>query len=244
MKTHLRKPLFAVAMACLCVGTALSQPITNNDANDVKFVAAGHDMIQQSTNAATVSPSGLESIPGLNALPESWRGPVIALFALLGIIGPIIGRAIHAYQSGGSVLSAIYKGTNQPRAPEAEQPTAGGRIGMFFLIASLAIAPVAFTGCGVFGIGGKNITKEARVYYSFRDTWTVTHNAYAGWCERVVQGKVSKSDEQTVDKAWNDFRAAFKISFEGASKDWTKATPEDLTVYSQKVLNVIRQLTH
>lgn len=108
------------------------------------------------------------------------------------------------------------------------------------LITLLAICAVAnFTGCQS---PAAKPTREAVVYYTFADTWTVTHNAYKAHCERVVQGKVSPKDEAEIDAAWNKFRASFKLAFQAASQDWNAATNEDVRRISDELLELLRIL--
>jgi hypothetical protein len=101
---------------------------------------------------------------------------------------------------------------------------------------TIMAAPATFTGCGTTG------THEAVVFHSFKDTWTAAHNAYAGFCESVVLGKVSKADEKRADDAWDAFRSAFKVSLRAASTDWSKATPADIQALSRQLIAIVRTL--
>lgn len=112
------------------------------------------------------------------------------------------------------------------------------RLGLWLLCGVLAVGAVTtFTGCGG---GTAPVTREAQIYYTFKDTWTVAHKAYQGFCERVVQGKVSKESETKVDARWNQFRAAFKISFRAANQDWTQPSDAELNRLRDEVLTLIR----
>jgi len=85
-------------------------------------------------------------------------------------------------------------------------------------------------------------TREAIVFYTFADTWTVAHAAYRAHCERVVSGKVSKPDEIEIDAAWNTFRASFKVAFSLASQNWSAATPVDVQLAADQLTQLLRIL--
>lgn len=85
-------------------------------------------------------------------------------------------------------------------------------------------------------------TREAIVFNSFRDAWTVAHSAYQAHCENVVRGKVSAEKEAKVDAAWNKFRLVFKASLAVAHQDWSKPAPATLDAAEQQLLILIRTL--
>lgn len=91
----------------------------------------------------------------------------------------------------------------------------------------LALTPavvVTQTGCAT------NRTAEAKVFDSFKTTYNFAYHAYEGYVSLVVQGKVSKSDEQRADEAWNKFRNGFKLAFQASSLDWNAITPAEVTL--------------
>jgi len=56
----------------------------------------------------------MNDIPGINLLPEKWRGPV----TLAVLLSPYITRAYHAIATGGGlrgIINAIWFGTNTPK---------------------------------------------------------------------------------------------------------------------------------
>jgi hypothetical protein len=64
---------------------------------------------------------GTLDIPGLNLLPEKWRGWALVIVAL----SPFIGRAYYALRAGGGikgVVSAIWVGTNTSKPTEPPTP--------------------------------------------------------------------------------------------------------------------------
>jgi outer membrane biogenesis lipoprotein LolB len=113
-----------------------------------------------------------------------------------------------------------------------------------FLSALLGVlcASALFLLPGCATTGSAPATTEAKVYYSFADTWAVAKTAYAGYCELAVQGKVSVPDQADVDAAWDKFRGAFKLAFTAASRDWNTATPADVQQLSDDLLILIRSL--
>ena len=108
---------------------------------------------------------------------------------------------------------------------------------MILLTGLLAFASVAtFTGCQT------TQTREAAVFNSFRDTWTVAHSAYQAHCENVVLGKVSKEKEAQVDAAWNKFRLVFNTAVRLNSQDWRQLPPASVDVAERELINLIRNL--
>ena len=107
------------------------------------------------------------------------------------------------------------------------------------LLAFALICGFAFTGCQT---TQTEQTQEARIYYTFRDTWTVAHTAYKGYCELAVQGKVSAGDQADIDAAWNQFRVAFKFALLTAQKDWQATTPESVIALRENLITLIRSL--
>ena len=101
--------------------------------------------------------------------------------------------------------------------------------------AFLMLAP---TGC-VTTPAPTNITAEGRTYITFKDIWVVTHTAYSVYCDRVALGKVTAADQADIDKAWNAFRGAFKISIAAAQMDATQWTPDNVRKLSNDVLVLI-----
>ncbi len=69
------------------------------------------------TTNALPPPGLLDTIPGLNLLPEKWRGWVLALVAL----SPFLGRAYYSIRTGGGFMGiarALWFGTNVPKPAE------------------------------------------------------------------------------------------------------------------------------
>lgn len=105
------------------------------------------------------------------------------------------------------------------------------------LVAILAIsAPVSFTGCA------SPATREAVVYYSFKDTQTAVHRAYDGFAELVVLKKVNPVQRQKVETAYKAFQSTFRVSFKAASYNWDSPAPATLRKLADDLLAVIRTL--
>lgn len=85
-------------------------------------------------------------------------------------------------------------------------------------------------------------TREAIVFNTFKDTWTVAHSAYQAHCENVVRGHVSREKEAQVDAAWNKFRLVFKTTFRVAHQDWKLPAPATLAAAERELLTLIRTL--
>ena len=62
----------------------------------------------------TNAPTGLDLVPGINLLPESWRGPVL----IIAVLSPYITRAAYSVMNGGGlkgIFTSIWLGTNTPK---------------------------------------------------------------------------------------------------------------------------------
>jgi hypothetical protein len=101
-------------------------------------------------------------------------------------------------------------------------------------------------GFGFVSIGCKTTdappTAQAIAFKSLETTWVAAHVAYQGFCEQVVQGKVSPGDEADIDKAWNQFRQGFRFALIAAQNDWTKATPDSLAKLKDDLTTLILSL--
>ena len=152
----------------------------------------------------------------------------------------ILGRVIQAIRNGGglkSIIASVWLGTNTPKAKTPEEPSIADKLPGILLIGVLSFgAMTSFTGCTT------PQTREAIVFNSFRDAWTVAHSAYQAHCENVVRGKVSAEKEAKVDEAWNKFRLVFKASLAVANQDWSKPAPATLDAAEQQLLILIRTL--
>jgi len=149
-------------------------------------------------------------------LAGGWTDPRQWMMALISVAG-----ATGLHSATRSTVGAV-KGSDVP---------------MILLTGLLAFgAMTTFTGCTT------PQTREAIVFNTFKDTWTVAHAAYQAHCENVVTGKVSKEKEIKVDREWNRFRLAFKTALSVANQDWTQMPPASLDVAEQQLINLIRNL--
>ena len=101
---------------------------------------------------------------------------------------------------------------------------------------AISVASLTFTGCVT------PRTPEARVYDTFKTTYNAAYSSYESYCKLVVLGKVSKEQEARVDRAWNDFRAAFTLSFRAASLNWSAATPVQVQLLANDLNKLIMSL--
>jgi len=149
-------------------------------------------------------------------LAGGWTDPRQWMMALISVAG-----ATGLHSATRSTVGAV-KGSDVP---------------MILLTGFLAFGVMTtFTGCTT------PQTREAIVFNTFKDTWTVAHAAYQAHCENVVTGKVSKEKEIKVDREWNRFRLAFKTALSVANQDWTQMPPASLDVAEQQLINLIRNL--
>jgi hypothetical protein len=102
---------------------------------------------------------------------------------------------------------------------------------------SLLFSPVTFTGC----VGPQ--TKEAVTYFTLRDAWTGAYQSYKAFAKLVVQGKVSKTAEARADKAWNDFRASYRLAVVVAKGNEGAPADEYILSLQSDFINLINQLS-
>jgi len=122
----------------------------------------------------------------------------------------------------------------------AKADNIAGKVGLWLLAGMLSFgAMTAVTGCQT---ATTPTTQEARIFYSFRDTWNVARSAYQGYCELAVQGKVTQRDQQDIDRAWNQFRIGFKLALLAAQKDWNATTPDGVAALKTDLITLIRSL--
>ena len=103
------------------------------------------------------------------------------------------------------------------------------------MVSMLLCSPVAFVSCST-----TTSTKEAVVFRTLKDTWTLTFNAYGAFCERIVQGKVSATDEVAADRAWNRFRATFKAALLIAKDNMSAPAPVDVQTTSGQLILITK----
>lgn len=101
----------------------------------------------------------------------------------------------------------------------------------------LIAAPATFTGCST-----TDQTREAIVFYTFKDIQTIVHRAYDVFAEKVVRGKVSDSDREKVENAYVAYQDAFRTAFTVASMDLTKLTPVEVQKLANELINLIYKL--
>lgn len=123
-------------------------------------------------------------------------------------------------------------------APPANPPSAS-RLPLFLLLGALAFSPVVFTGCQK---GDKPLTTEAIKFNSLQATWQVALRTHDVYSEMVVLSNVKAGDQMDIDRAWNDFRAAFKIAVVLAENNLSAPTPENVEVLKNDLITLIRSL--
>jgi len=105
------------------------------------------------------------------------------------------------------------------------------------LALALLSVPIGFTGCST-----TNTTREAIIYYTFKDTQTIVHRAYDVFAERVVLGKVSASNQKDVEDAYVKYQDLFRTEFVAAQLDLSKPAPDELRKLADEVVKLIYKL--
>jgi hypothetical protein len=108
------------------------------------------------------------------------------------------------------------------------------------IVALCVLALASFTpGCVT---NGAKPTAEAIKFNTLRSTWTIalaTHDVYA---EMVVLNKVKPADQADIDKAFEDFKSAFKVAALLAESNLAAPTPENLQKLADDLVTLIRSL--
>jgi hypothetical protein len=147
----------------------------------------------------------------------------IALTAIVGGIGLI-------FAGDASASLKTEKATDPVKPP----------LPLLLLLGAMAFAPMAVvTGCNT----AQPVPRQAVVFYTFKDSWSLAHVAYQQWSERVVLRKVTQEQSDRVDKAWNKYRLAFKVWFNLAVTDWSQPAPGQLVDAQLELTNLIRELS-
>ena len=87
------------------------------------------------------------------------------------------------------------------------------------------------------------LTHEASRYNSFKSVWISTLAVYDFQMDKRAQGKISPDDAQTIDTAWNAFRAAYRVALARAGGDENLFTPDDVRKLADDVLILIYSAT-
>lgn len=107
------------------------------------------------------------------------------------------------------------------------------------LILALVISPLAFTGCSLLRSDAP-VTQSAKTFRTLNDTWTLAFNAYAAFCERVAEKKVTPEQETQADRAWNRFREIYKNALTVAEANKNAAAPDAVVVASQDFIHLVK----
>lgn len=111
------------------------------------------------------------------------------------------------------------------------------KLTLLALFCALLVVTPTFTGCSTTGA-----TREAIIYYTFKDTQTVVHRAYDVFAERVVLGKVSASKQKDVEDAYVKYQDLFRTAFAASQLDLSKPAPDALRKLADEVVKLIYKL--
>lgn len=188
-------------------------------------------------------------VPLLVALGK-WALPKVPLW-VLPILAPALGALVDyltALATGaaanpvlGAVLGSAGVGVREIFDQTKSRLKEGAVVPMLLLSFALPAATMTLgvTGCAWL----KNTPAETVKFYAFRDSWTLTKQAYDSFSERVVLGKVPADKVAEVDLAWNKYRAAFSSALTIARQDFNAATPGTLLAIQNELLTLIATLS-
>lgn len=101
----------------------------------------------------------------------------------------------------------------------------------------LIAAPAVFTGCGT-----TDQSREAIVFYTFKDVQTVVHRAYDVFAEKVVLKEVSPEERAKVEEAYARYQKAFSTAFALANSDLSQFTPANVQRLADEIVKLIYKL--
>jgi len=101
----------------------------------------------------------------------------------------------------------------------------------------LIAAPAAFTGCST-----TDQSREAIVFYTFKDVQIIVHRAYEVFADKVVRGEVTPEERARVEDAYVRYQDAFRTAFIVANQDLTKLTPADVQRLADEITKLIYRL--
>ncbi len=105
------------------------------------------------------------------------------------------------------------------------------------LIAMCLLAtPAMFTGCAT------NQSREAVIFYTFKDVQIIVHRAYDVFAEKVVLGKVSPAEKAKVEDAYVRYQDAYRVAFNLARLNPDSITPADVQRLADEVIKLIYKL--
>lgn len=126
----------------------------------------------------------MNDIPGLNYIPERWRGWVLLFIAL----SPYLTRAYHALATGGGlrgVLSAIWLGTNSPRQAEDKAASDAAKLPVLAFFIGLASLTLAVSGCSAIKAGNDpfvvRVEQSQKIGFTTVDTFLKIDDANRGF---------------------------------------------------------------
>ena len=83
------------------------------------------------------------------------------------------------------------------------------------------------------------ITWEASRFLAFKDVWTTTLAMYDHAKDLQVAGKISARDAADIDRAWELFRASYRLALANAGNNTNAFTPEEVRKLANDVLTLI-----
>ena len=83
------------------------------------------------------------------------------------------------------------------------------------------------------------VTWEASRFLAFKDVWTTTLAMYDHAMDLRVAGKISERDSADIDRAWELFRASFKLALANAGNNPNAFTPDEVRILANDVLTLI-----
>jgi len=83
------------------------------------------------------------------------------------------------------------------------------------------------------------VTWEASRFLAFKDVWTTTLALYDHSKDLQVAGKISARDAADIDRAWELFRASYRLALANAGNNPNSFTPEEVRKLANDVLILI-----
>lgn len=166
--------------------------------------------------------------PLATVIPPKYAG----MLAFLLVLSQVLGRIFQALRTGGglkSLFSAIWLGTNQPKAKEPGQADDPNQKRLFTIVGATSLAVFAF-GCA---------NPRAASYFALADIKAVVDNAEKVYGREVALGHVSEEQQLQVDEKIIQFHAAFRVAVRAARADYTASASADVQRLAESLVTLI-----
>jgi hypothetical protein len=104
-------------------------------------------------------------------------------------------------------------------------------VGAMLLIAPVATVIVIAPGC--------TMTQNRITYQTLYGIGKATHNAYQGYLDLVVAGKIPATSLERIGKIWDRYRVSYIAAVDAAKLNMNSPAPQDVIDLSNSVIAAV-----